>query len=335
MCRLVVVLKEKVFVYSLCAQPVKLLSFETANNDRGLVAISTNQGPNVTSAVLAIPGKTVGQVQLIEMTFNPAPLTTTTTPATLGVNLGAAPPATSTPGSQSLSPDSVSHQQTTSTITCTIVAAHESELACICLSSNGKYLATASVKGTLIRIFDTQNARKLQELRRGADNADIYSIQFNQSHDKLCVASDKGTIHVFNFNSEEASGQDTQESPQVSDDKSSNNQSQDTTQNRQSSLAFLAPFLPKYFSSEWSFAYAKLPVEVSCICGFVSQLILPPADATADDQKIKQDTSTQDAPPTDHLMVICSDGSVYRYSFNSETGGECSRESFNWFFKGF
>jgi hypothetical protein len=43
---------------------------------------------------------------------------------------------------------------------------------------------------------------------------------------------------------------------------------QKNTMNRQSSLAFI-PFLPAYFSSEWSFAQFHLP-DTRCICAFGS-----------------------------------------------------------------
>ena len=42
----------------------------------------------------------------------------------------------------------------------------------------GSMIASASVKGTLIRIWDTVRRIMLVELRRGSDNAVIYCINF-------------------------------------------------------------------------------------------------------------------------------------------------------------
>ncbi|KRY42263.1 WD repeat domain phosphoinositide-interacting protein 3, partial [Trichinella spiralis] len=79
------------------------------------------------------------------------------------------------------------------------IAAHESPLACMAFNNDGTLLATASEKGTLIRIFDSQNGLKLHEFRRGTNPAVIYSISFNVDSTLLCVGSGHGTVHVFSL----------------------------------------------------------------------------------------------------------------------------------------
>jgi WD40 repeat protein len=80
-----------------------------------------------------------------------------------------------------------------------IIPAHTSMVSCMSLNFDGSLLASTSVKGTLIRIFNTATGKQVQEFRRGADRADIWSISFNADSSRICIGSDKGTIHVFNL----------------------------------------------------------------------------------------------------------------------------------------
>ena len=50
------------------------------------------------------------------------------------------------------------------------------------------------LQGTLIRIWDTAKRVQLVELRRGADQARIYCINFSCSDEWLCCSSDKASI---------------------------------------------------------------------------------------------------------------------------------------------
>ena len=99
------------------------------------------------------------------------------------------------------------------------INAHQNELCCLAINQQGTMIATASVKGTLIRIWDSAQRVMLVELRRGSDPAMLYCINFsigmrlvawiilqitkdwlkmNALGDEwLCCSSDKGTVHVF------------------------------------------------------------------------------------------------------------------------------------------
>ncbi|KAK2716947.1 hypothetical protein QYM36_007183, partial [Artemia franciscana] len=82
------------------------------------------------------------------------------------------------------------------------ISAHEGPLSSIALNLQGTKLATASEKGTLIRIFDTSSGNMLNELRRGSNPANIFCLNFNRDSSLLCVSSDHGTIHVFSVDDE-------------------------------------------------------------------------------------------------------------------------------------
>ncbi|CAK7568642.1 MAG: Phosphatidylinositol 3,5-bisphosphate-binding protein [Sporothrix epigloea] len=80
-----------------------------------------------------------------------------------------------------------------------IIPAHSSELAAMTLSTDGSLLATASEKGTLIRVFLSSNNGRVAELRRGVDQVTIFSLGFNPSGTLLACTSDKGTLHIFDI----------------------------------------------------------------------------------------------------------------------------------------
>ncbi|KAF5836362.1 WD40-repeat-containing domain protein [Dunaliella salina] len=77
------------------------------------------------------------------------------------------------------------------------ISAHSNSLTCLTLSLDGKRLASASEKGTLIRVWNTADGQLLQELRRGADPAVVHSLAFSRGCEWLAVSSDKSTVHVF------------------------------------------------------------------------------------------------------------------------------------------
>ncbi len=164
----------------------------------------------------------------------------------------------------------------------TLIPAHETALAALALNNTGKRLATASEKGTLIRVFDTATGDLLQELRRGADKATIYCIAFSNDSKWLACTSDKGTVHVFKLNEavyknaghseDEVEAAATAAAAAASDAAAASGGSTtvqapvphsgeavDASGNARSSLSFMSGLLPKYFSSEWSHAQFKVP----------------------------------------------------------------------------
>ncbi|MBA0863263.1 hypothetical protein Goshw_018791 [Gossypium schwendimanii] len=127
------------------------------------------------------------------------------------------------------------------------IMAHDSRIACFALSQDGQLLATASTKGTLVRIYNTIDGSLLQEVRRGADRAEIYSLAFSSNAQWLAVSSDKGTVHVFSLKNSAGSPGTTQ-----------SRSTSEPVVSSHSSLSFIKGVLPKYFSSEWSVAQFRL-----------------------------------------------------------------------------
>ncbi|XP_015689521.1 autophagy-related protein 18b isoform X2 [Oryza brachyantha] len=80
------------------------------------------------------------------------------------------------------------------------IDAHQSALAAMAFSSNGTYLATASEKGTIIRVYLVAQATKSHSFRRGTYPSTIYSLSFGPSNDLpdvLVATSSSGSLHMF------------------------------------------------------------------------------------------------------------------------------------------
>lgn len=77
------------------------------------------------------------------------------------------------------------------------IPAHNNPIQAIAVNSDSTWVATASDKGTLIRIWNTSTGGKVKEVRRGSENAKIFSLAFSKDSSLIAVCSDSGTCHLF------------------------------------------------------------------------------------------------------------------------------------------
>lgn len=158
--KLVVVLRNQLHVFSFPNPITKLATIETRDNPKGICQLSP--APDNQLMVFPAASKVTGVVQLLDL--NSSELT---------------------------QPD-----QTKAPVT---LHACNHDLACLSINQQGTLIATASTTGTLVRLFDTVSRKKVKEFRRGTDRATIYCISFSHDSAFMCVASDKGTIHIFSL----------------------------------------------------------------------------------------------------------------------------------------
>ncbi|XP_066909778.1 WD repeat domain phosphoinositide-interacting protein 4 isoform X3 [Halyomorpha halys] len=123
------------------------------------------------------------------------------------------------------------------------INAHQNEIGCLSMDQQGALIATASTKGTLIRVWDAYKRILIAEFRRGTDPATVYCINFSKDAEFLCCSSDKGTIHIFAL--------------------------KNTQLNKRSTFSSMS-FLGTYIESQWALATFTVPPECACICAFVS-----------------------------------------------------------------
>ncbi|CCD64091.1 Autophagy-related protein 18 [Caenorhabditis elegans] len=76
--------------------------------------------------------------------------------------------------------------------------AHEGTIACLKFNQEGNMIATASTKGTVIRVYSVPNGHRLFEFRRGVTRCvNIYSLCFSSDSKYLTSSSNTETVHVF------------------------------------------------------------------------------------------------------------------------------------------
>ncbi|KAL3172429.1 hypothetical protein MRX96_043343 [Rhipicephalus microplus] len=86
-----------------------------------------------------------------------------------------------------------------------MIPAHDSKLAALAFNSVGTLIATASEKGTVIRVFGVADGQKLYEFRRGMKRcANIYSLAFSSDSLFLASSSNFETVHIFKLEDPES-----------------------------------------------------------------------------------------------------------------------------------
>lgn len=148
-----------------------------------------------------------------------------------------------------------------------IIPAHTSPLAAVTISAQGDLIATASEKGTIVRVYSAQTCSLIAELRRGIDKAIIYSLSISPSSQRLAVTSDKNTLHIYELPSH---GRHAPQPP-GSWPSSSMSSGPVNGENKRWSLLGKLPLVPKYFSSEWSAAHAEFEGGGAAIAGWVGE----------------------------------------------------------------
>ena len=173
-----------------------------------------------------------------------------------------------------------------------VVQAHDSKIACISINKDGTLLATASDKGTLIRIFTTNDGQKFSEFRRGTKTVEMNCIAFDPNNEFIGCSSNVGTIHIFSIAA----------ITKALDEKNNKakNEIEDEPKNSKSFLGKIGGLLNiknAYLESERSFAKFKVQEENS-ILGFGSE---------------------------NTFVVITMDGKYYKAAYNPKRGGDCCK----------
>lgn len=317
--RLVIVLEDQIYLYDI--QTMKLLyTIETSPNPSAICTLSPSSG----NCYLAYP----------------LPQKAPSTPVK--------PPAHTPPISTHVSPTSgeVLIFDTLKLEAINVIEAHRSPLACLTLNSDGTLLATASDKGTIIRVFSVPDGRKLHQFRRGTIPSKIFSMSFNTTSTLLSVSSSTDTIHVFKLSHQNPSRDSSPSSPSLSardrrfsqssldpsyegDDVATEMGNSDirarkhngtilgmirrTSQSVGSTVAAtVGGYLPKGVSEMWEpardFAWIKLPKSTTGSGG------------SANSGGLRSVVAMSSSTP--QVMVVTSDGNFFVFNIDLSKGGE-------------
>nr|AWV66628.1 WD repeat domain phosphoinositide-interacting protein [Brachionus rotundiformis] len=174
----------------------------------------------------------------------------------------------------------------------TMIPAHDSPLSAIAFDWHGTKLATASEKGTVIRVFSLLEGRRLFEFRRGIKrNATIYSLSFSPDSLFLSASSNLETIHIFRLDA-------PRERPQE------DNQSWMSYLNKavQSAVTYLPAQATEVLTQDRAFATVNVPNSALnhrniCALNYIHKNL--------------------------RLLMASADGYFYMFDVNTHEGGVC------------
>ncbi|CAF4823599.1 unnamed protein product [Pieris macdunnoughi] len=181
-----------------------------------------------------------------------------------------------------------------------VISAHDSPLAALAWSMCGRRLATASERGTVIRVFAVPERTRLYEFRRGMKRCvSIACLAFSACGAYLAATSNTETVHVFRLqeNAERA----------VEDSAAAGNSPTEPgwvdwmSQTLSAGLVYLPAQVTDVLSQGRAFASAKLPR-----AGYRAVAAVTNVSRQA------------------RLLVATSEGILYVYSLDPTEGGECT-----------
>ncbi|KRG07673.1 WD repeat domain phosphoinositide-interacting protein 2 isoform X3 [Drosophila mojavensis] len=178
----------------------------------------------------------------------------------------------------------------------TMIPAHDTPLAAIAFSPSGTEIATASERGTVIRVFSSQDGSRLFELRRGLKRCvSIVSLSFSTCAEYLVSSSNTETVHIFRLDRSAAENSD--HGKQSSDDWMG-----------YSFFRFLSKTVTSY-----------LPTQVTDVFSQGRAF----ASVTLPEAGVRRMCAITTIQKQLRLLIASQDGYLYVYSIPSVEGAEC------------
>lgn len=173
-----------------------------------------------------------------------------------------------------------------------LITAHDNPIAALTFNTTGTLLASASEKGTVVRVHNVEDGDCQFEFRRGyARCVDVYSLSFSHDSNFLAASSNTETVHVFKLDNSR-----TGQSALLSDESWTSYLGRALVE----SSSYLSSHVSDMFNQWRSYATCRLPFkQLKNLC----------AISTIDDKP--------------RILVISSEGYLYIYDLDVKEGGDC------------
>ncbi|KAL8434517.1 hypothetical protein Efla_000033 [Eimeria flavescens] len=283
-------------------RPINII--HTGSNERGLCALAA--ASLLGCWLLACPAVAAGAVR---------------------VHGGSSPAASSS--------DSVLQDQASSALTNHVFQAHRAQLAALAFNPEGTLLATASEKGTVVRLFRAADGQLLQQLRRGTQASLISCIAIRADDRFAAIASSSETIHIFLLQQPDQAEEGEQQKLYLDSDAAGSssrslssfsssvqlpaalNSGRELTSavydaSREMVQDALKGVLGGYFGASRSFAQFHLPHDLKLL------------DSRSSTSTITGPLVSFAGPVSNHIFLLCPSGVFCELCFDLNKGQECT-----------
>lgn len=239
----------------------------------------------------------------------------------------------SSPGSSA--PESLVQDALNSGLTNHVFQAHRTQLAALAFNPQGTLLATASEKGTVVRLFRAADGQLMQQLRRGTQTSLISCIAIRADDRFAAIASSSETIHIFLLQQLEQAQETEQQQFYLDSDASSGpsrslnsfgssmqlpaalNTGRELTSavydaSKEMVQDAIKGVLGGYFGASRSFAQFHLPHDLKLL------------DSRSPTSTITGPLVSFAGPVSNHIFLLCPSGVFCELCFDLNRGQECT-----------
>ncbi|VUZ46559.1 unnamed protein product [Hymenolepis diminuta] len=225
----------------------------------------------------------------------------------------------------------------------TSIAAHDGPLAVLAFNLSSTLLATASERGTVVRVFTIPEGEKVMEFRRGiARYVTVCSLNFSADDRFLVCASNTETVHIFKLNKP---GSTSPGSPEDASNSTPLDATSQSTEESASSASWTgtvmnwvggalktgASYLPnpvaEVFTQDRSFAFARILSSSKTVSqGSASTPQHGDGDHLGEGpgSSFKKTAAIICNGDRYRLLVAGLDGQIYTFNFDPVHGGEAT-----------